>query len=50
MEYAGHHCTTFVLCVCVCLGLDRVAGRVSYLIVHNLVDTFARVRSLSLAK
>ena len=46
MEYAGHHCTTFVLCVCVCLGLDRVAGRVSYLIVHNLVDTFAHVGSV----
>jgi hypothetical protein len=49
MEYAGHHCTFFFGCVCVCLGLDRVAGRVSFLIVHNLVDTFARVGSLSLS-
>ena len=45
MEYAGHHCT-FFLGVCVCLGLDRVAGRVSFLIVHNLVDTFAHVGSV----
>ena len=38
------------MCVCLFLGLDRVAGRVSYLIVHNLVDTFARVVSLSLLR